>query len=329
MANKIKNQPIGGGSEDSFEGDALSQKELSEACKGGNPRDISSFSDILSRKGENHSEGDSLFGGNRESGSTNFAEWKSSPDGQRFVPNETGNVGDMPWSVGDVPRSTGDGVFHRNGGFVQREKNDNISSASEKIRPAEGSNQAGKLERPIKTGNKLPHGVPVKENAESDSPDEITDDKVTDTSVLSGNRILDSIQSQHIGPSAAEAANVIKNLASEVAEKIIATREALNAGQEVRITIQDGILKDTDVIITKDGKTLIVNFVTGSDESANILSHRGGELRTQLMEKLSDVDNITVEVEHSESTDDQSGDDGSRRHHDGQEQGDDNGDEFQ
>ncbi|MDR3144153.1 MAG: flagellar hook-length control protein FliK [Puniceicoccales bacterium] len=114
---------------------------------------------------------------------------------------------------------------------------------------------------------------------------------------ISGNVILDNMQTMHIDPTSSEAAGIIKNLGVQVAEKIIATYEALNAKQEVRITLQENLLKDTEVVISKDGGRLNVTFMTGSDESASILNHRSGDLRSQLMERLADVNSVEIEVE--------------------------------
>jgi type III secretion system needle length determinant len=125
---------------------------------------------------------------------------------------------------------------------------------------------------------------------------------------MSGNAILDTIQMRHIDPLSVEAAGIIKNLGVQVAEKIIATYEALNAKQEVRMTLQDSVLKSTEVVISKNGGQLNVTFLTGSEESANILNYRSGDLRTQLMERLADVNNVEVEVEHQNASDNQNSD---------------------
>jgi type III secretion system needle length determinant len=110
---------------------------------------------------------------------------------------------------------------------------------------------------------------------------------------------LNNIQSQHIAPtSTTEAAGVIKSLMVEVAEKIIATNEALNAKQEVRITLQDGILKDTDVSISKDGKSINIVFATGSEDSVNLLKNQSGELIQRLQNNLKDIDHVAVDIEH-------------------------------
>ena len=137
---------------------------------------------------------------------------------------------------------------------------------------------------------------------------------------VAGNVILDSIQAQRISQSASEkAAAAIRDVGVQVAERIIATNEALNAKQEVRITIQNNILKDTEVFISKDGKQINVNFVTGASESADILNQRSGELRSQLMENLKDVDYVEVNIEdQSGQNDDNQENDGHSRNQDNQ-----------
>ncbi|MDR1401610.1 MAG: flagellar hook-length control protein FliK [Puniceicoccales bacterium] len=148
------------------------------------------------------------------------------------------------------------------------------------------------------------------EEKKLDADGVLNSENIKDASALNGMQILNNLQMQRIesASASAEAANVIKNLGVEVAEKIIASYEALNAKQEVRITLQENILKDTEISISKDGKSLNVNFVTQSDESASILNHRSGELRTQLMEKLHGIDHISIGVERQESNENQSGD---------------------
>ena len=105
----------------------------------------------------------------------------------------------------------------------------------------------------------------------------------------------------------------------------MATNAALNAKQEVRITFQNNVLKDTEAIISKNGGDLNVTFITRSDESANILNVRGGDLRSQLMERLTDIQYVDVEVEHQQSERDAQDD--SRRHQQGRQEQDQEQDE--
>lgn len=93
---------------------------------------------------------------------------------------------------------------------------------------------------------------------------------------------------------ASEAATAIKDIGVEIAARICATTEALNAGMEVRITIQENTLKGTEVFITKNGKEIGIRFVTCDTQSADILNQRSGELRSQLMGSLKDIDYVEV-----------------------------------
>jgi hypothetical protein len=147
--------------------------------------------------------------------------------------------------------------------------------------------------------------------------------------VTAGSAILDSMQVHHIEPSSIEAATAIRDLGLEVAQRIIATNEALNAKQEVRITLQEGVLKDTEIFINKDGKTLSVSFLTGSSESGDILSTRSGELQSQLMRNLraSGVDNVEVAVDQREEQG--NGEGGGQQRQQQQQQQDGDGDQEQ
>lgn len=126
-----------------------------------------------------------------------------------------------------------------------------------------------------------------------------------------GNVILNTIAAQRTYVEPTEAASTIRDIGVQVANEILATREALNAKQEVRIMLKDSVLKDTEVFVIKDGKSLSVSFVTGASESADILNQRSGDLRTQLMERLDDVDFVDIQVEdNSQSNADNQNQDG-------------------
>jgi type III secretion system needle length determinant len=145
--------------------------------------------------------------------------------------------------------------------------------------------------------------------------------EIKDTSAMSGAKILNNIQLQHIEPNVSESVEAIKNLAMQVAEKIIATNEALNAKQEVRITLQDGILKDTEVSISKEGKSLDVVFSTGSNASENLLRANSETLMRQLRNNLKDIDRVDIEIEqHEQSANDNQKNDGRSRNRFGNQQ---------
>lgn len=101
------------------------------------------------------------------------------------------------------------------------------------------------------------------------------------------NDILENVTGgSRIEEAAAASAAEINAICADVAARIIACAEALNARQEVRITMQNAILKGTEVFISKDGKQLGIRFVTYSHESCDILQQNLGQLREQLMRTL-------------------------------------------
>lgn len=132
------------------------------------------------------------------------------------------------------------------------------------------------------------------------TPDQAKINQPENVPMFSGVNILNSIESAHVAPTSTTAAEIIKNVGSTIAERILATQEALNANQEVRITLQDNVLKNTEVFISRDKSGLNVHFITGAMESADILNFRSGDLRTQLMEKFPEYKNIDVQVENTQ-----------------------------
>lgn len=132
------------------------------------------------------------------------------------------------------------------------------------------------------------------------TPDQAKINQPENVPILSGVNILNSIENAHVAPTSTAAAEIIKNVGSTIAERILATQEALNANQEVRITLQDNVLKNTEVFISRDKSGLNVHFITGAMESADILNFRSGDLRTQLMEKFPEYKNIDVQVENTQ-----------------------------
>ncbi len=90
----------------------------------------------------------------------------------------------------------------------------------------------------------------------------------------------------------------IQTIGVEIAERIIASHEALNAKQEVRISLKDNILSQTEVRIFKDDATgvLGVGFCTSSDRSAALLYAKQTGLRAYLLQNLKDVSDVEVSV---------------------------------
>lgn len=95
-----------------------------------------------------------------------------------------------------------------------------------------------------------------------------------------------------------DAAATLQFLGIEISARITATEEALNAKLEVHITLPESILRSTEVFISKDGKQIIVRFVTSSQESADFLYQHSGELRSELMSNLRSVDYVEILIEN-------------------------------
>ncbi|MDR2776682.1 MAG: type III secretion HpaP family protein [Puniceicoccales bacterium] len=260
MTDKVKHQFMEKGDRDSFESDAFSKKEIAKMNGEADPRDASLFA-------------------------------------KKLAENKYGHRG----SDSGTPRS--DSQKH---GFDG--SNPRISLESQ------GTRNFPKLDRkdfaiPSIDNTKTGYTPPVNEYTRSKKQDSSLKDaevkdtdaaEIKDTSAISGTKILNNIQLQHIEPKVNESAEVIKSLAIQVAEKIIATNEALNAKQEVRITLQDGILKDTEVSIFKEGKSLGVVFSTGSNDSENLLRANSDALMRQLQNNLKDIDRVDIEIEQHE-----------------------------
>lgn len=92
---------------------------------------------------------------------------------------------------------------------------------------------------------------------------------------------------------------VIRDIAMEITERIIATGEALNAGQEVRLPIRESLLPDVEILIRKDGGEILVTFVTPNLDTMNLLTRYTGELRSLLWERLKGVDYVEVRMDYT------------------------------
>lgn len=92
---------------------------------------------------------------------------------------------------------------------------------------------------------------------------------------------------------------VIRDVAMEITERIIATGEALNAGQEVRLPIRESLLPDVEILICKDGGEILVTFVTPNLDTMHLLSRHTGELHSLIWERLRDVDYVEVRLDYT------------------------------
>ena len=256
----------------SFDSEKADAKTISEMSKKADSGDALLFANKMTNK-------DTAGNGNKDGLFSSHSD--SSNSGKpTFLPNTDGNKPAFPFGGFDGNKG---GSFGNVGQVVSSSGVGNSSAVPEskgdvKIKDSEDSN-GGENQRP---------GI-----------------------VSHGNVILDTIAAQRTYVAPIEAASTIRDIGVEVANEILATREALNAKQEVRIMLKDSVLRDTEVFVVKDGKSLSVSFVTGASESADILNQRSGDLRAQLMEKLDDVDFVDIQVEdNSQSNADNQNQDG-------------------
>jgi hypothetical protein len=324
MTDKIKNQSMGTGNGGSLDDDTLSRKEIAEIGEKADPRDVSLFTEKLTKDGHNRGENDSdsplNFGDNN---SKTFLESKET----KLTGNEHGQrESDSGNPRLDSQRHGFDDIGHNGPRTFPEPK-----EAKPMDFPKSDQNNfvASKIMDNTQAGNILPANEYAKSQKRDSSRKDTDTTEVKDTSAMSGTKILDNMQLRHIDPKVNESAQVIKNLAIQVAERIIATNEALNAKQEVRITLQDGILKNTEVSISKEGKTLNVAFSTGSNDSENLLRANSDALARQLQNNLKDTDRIEIEIEqHGQSASDNQNNDGRSRDRFGnQQQGEDEEDQ--
>lgn len=87
----------------------------------------------------------------------------------------------------------------------------------------------------------------------------------------------------------------------QVAKQILVTEPSSSTNQQVRVLINDSILPQTEVLVSRDGAALFIQFVTKSEEASLLLTTNQQLIRDQLIENLSRP--VSVDV----STDQQDG----------------------
>ncbi|MDR0595193.1 MAG: type III secretion HpaP family protein [Puniceicoccales bacterium] len=132
------------------------------------------------------------------------------------------------------------------------------------------------------------------------------DNKFGGEAILNSLRALSDFSQSEIAK-AGKQAGTIKSLGYEVAERILASADALNAKQEVWVAIKDNILKDTEVVISKNGKMLAVNFHTSANGSASWLFSNRAKLQVHLLQTLQGFNDVDVNV-YQEASETNSGD---------------------
>ncbi|MFH0787910.1 MAG: type III secretion HpaP family protein [Pseudomonadota bacterium] len=91
----------------------------------------------------------------------------------------------------------------------------------------------------------------------------------------------------------------VSETARAVAERILVAEPSLVGKQEVRITLKDSVLPQTEIRISKEGDKLTIDIVTTSDHSYRIISQEKNGLQQVLAERLDP--RITVEVAVSDT----------------------------
>ena len=82
-------------------------------------------------------------------------------------------------------------------------------------------------------------------------------------------------------------------LVTELADRILVNTDTRAAGGEVRISLKDSVLPDTEIILRQEGERLAVQLVSGNPASLEALHQAREDLRNKLLPL--DLD-ISVEV---------------------------------
>ena len=99
------------------------------------------------------------------------------------------------------------------------------------------------------------------------------------------------------------------SLATELAERILVNVDNRAAGGEVRISLKDAVLPDTEIILHQEGERLLVQLASGNPASLEVLRLTQNDLRNKLLALGQD---ISVEV-----LDNRDQEDGDRSRHSG------------
>jgi type III secretion system needle length determinant len=114
-------------------------------------------------------------------------------------------------------------------------------------------------------------------------------------------RSPDKIEPQkisEIGPS-------LSDLSAKIADRILVSDTALTGKQEVRISLKDSTLAQTEIQITKEDGKIVVNLVTSSNDSLAFLTENRDSLQEHLSNRLTDPVVVTVKYTDSGAEDQQ------------------------
>jgi type III secretion system needle length determinant len=88
----------------------------------------------------------------------------------------------------------------------------------------------------------------------------------------------------------------VSEIARNVAERILVAEPSLTGKQEVRITLKESVLPETEIRISKEAGKLSIDFFTTSDHSYRIISQEKAGLQQVLAERLGPKVKIEVGV---------------------------------
>ena len=134
---------------------------------------------------------------------------------------------------------------------------------------------------------------------------------------FSGDALLRSLGGSYtpLGTQAtASSAQNVPVLAAELAESILVNADNRATGGEVRITLKDSVLQDTEIILRQEGERLVVQLASGNAASLDALRRAQDDLRNKLLALGRDV---SVEVLDSRNREDE----GSSGYSDGRSRG--------
>jgi hypothetical protein len=132
-----------------------------------------------------------------------------------------------------------------------------------------------------------------KELAEADRKLKTRDEKTDSTPppLFSGDALLRGLgasyaplETQAAAPSSAPGASSdAPALAADLAERILVNTDNRAAGGEVRITLKDSVLPDTEILLRQEGERLVVQLVSGNPASLDALRLAQEDLRSKLL----------------------------------------------
>jgi type III secretion system needle length determinant len=92
------------------------------------------------------------------------------------------------------------------------------------------------------------------------------------------------LETQAVAPSSAPGASSdAPALAADLAERILVNTDNRAAGGEVRITLKESVLPDTEILLRREGEHLVVQLVSGNPASLDALRLAREDLRDKLL----------------------------------------------